>query len=151
MGLRQCEKCSEMVDEAKAFCPGCGHAFVAEEKRKEASKFDRSDSTVQFGQTMYNEMLSDMGLNISNVPNRGEKRVDVITSIKAEVTVPVQKDVKVPESETVKPPEKIPEKSASASNAKLYFLVGLAVVILLPIAIVSTISLLFDIWSRFSR
>ena len=40
MGLKQCTKCSEMVDEAKAFCPACGNAFVEEEERQEKSKFE---------------------------------------------------------------------------------------------------------------
>ena len=59
-----------MVDEAKAFCPACGNAFVEEEQRAEASKFDQLDGTMQLGQTMYNQMLSDMGLNISAAPDK---------------------------------------------------------------------------------
>jgi len=72
MGEKQCTKCGEMVDEAKAFCPGCGHAFVDEKKRTSVSDFDQSQSTVQLGNTMYNQMLSDMGLNISKKPKTGE-------------------------------------------------------------------------------
>src|SRR4051812_20452120 len=90
MGLRQCEKCSEMVDEAKAFCPGCGHAFVEEQKRQKASEFEKQDNTVQLGQTMYNQMLSDLGLNISKsgVP---EKRIEVIAPVAVEPAAkPVQ-------------------------------------------------------------
>lgn len=64
--MRQCDKCGEMVDEAKAFCPACGHAFVEEEKRTDQSKFDQLDHTMQMGQTMYNQMLSDMGLNLAD-------------------------------------------------------------------------------------
>jgi hypothetical protein len=64
MGVKQCAECSETVDEAKAFCPSCGHAFVDEQTRSEPSKFEKMDSTMQFGQTMYNQMLSDMGLNL---------------------------------------------------------------------------------------
>jgi len=78
MGTKACESCGEMVDEAKAFCPGCGHAFVEEEKREQASKYESFENTVQFGQTMYNMMLSDMGLNISKPPNAPEKRVEVL-------------------------------------------------------------------------
>src|SRR4051812_16043562 len=80
MGLRQCEKCSEMVDEAKAFCPGCGHAFVEEEKRQKASEFEKLENTVQLGQTMYNQMLSDMGLNIAG-SRTTEKKVEVIAPV----------------------------------------------------------------------
>ncbi len=79
MALRQCEKCDEMVDEAKAFCPGCGHAFVEEEARQASSGFDKAEKTVQLGQTMYNQMLSEMGLNISKKgPEQPETRVEAI-------------------------------------------------------------------------
>src|SRR6188768_2284766 len=104
MGLKQCPKCSEMVDEAKAFCPACGNAFVEEESRKE-SQFDQLDNTVQLGNTMYNQMLSDMGLNLSKtgVP---EKRVEVIAPVVPEppgqkvpaATAPVREAVSTPPS-----------------------------------------------------
>ncbi len=68
MGVKQCEKCSEMVEEAKAFCPGCGNSFVTEAKRETASNFDNLAGTVQLGDTMYNQMLTDMGLNLSDIP-----------------------------------------------------------------------------------
>src|SRR3954452_21759326 len=84
MGQKQCEKCGEMADEAKAFCPACGNAFVEEKKRQEESKFEKLDHTVQFGQTMYNQMLEDMGLDISSLPKPAEKRVEKIASIKME-------------------------------------------------------------------
>ena len=83
MGLKQCDKCSEMVDEAKAYCPACGNPFVKEEKRQQASEFEQADSTVQFGQTMYNEMLSDMGLNISKPPGPADKRIEVLAGSSA--------------------------------------------------------------------
>lgn len=67
-----------MVDEAKAFCPACGNAFVEEEQRSAPSSFEAMDSTVQLGQTMYNQMLSDMGLNVGKAPSAPEKRVEVI-------------------------------------------------------------------------
>ncbi|MGE3465297.1 MAG: hypothetical protein AB7J13_00045 [Pyrinomonadaceae bacterium] len=78
MGVKQCEKCCEMVDEAKAFCPACGNAFVEEEHRSIPTNFEEMDSTVQLGQTMYNQMLSDMGLNISKSPEPVEKSVEII-------------------------------------------------------------------------
>ena len=68
MGVKQCAECGENVDEAKAFCPSCGNAFVEEEKRAEPSNFEKLDGTMQFGQTMYNQMLSDMGLNLKASP-----------------------------------------------------------------------------------
>jgi hypothetical protein len=77
MGQRQCDKCSELVDEARAFCPACGHAFVEEEKRQTKTEFESVDHTMQMGQTMYNQMLSDMGLNISKQPNTPDERAAV--------------------------------------------------------------------------
>ena len=65
MAEKRCAKCGEMVDEAKAFCPGCGHSFVDEKQRETVSDFDQSNRTVQLGETMFNQMLSEMGLNIS--------------------------------------------------------------------------------------
>ena len=69
---KKCSKCGEMVDEAKAFCPGCGNAVVEEKKRASVSEFDLSDHTVRLGDSMYNQMLSDMGLSISKQPNRDD-------------------------------------------------------------------------------
>ncbi len=136
-----------MVDEAKAFCPGCGNAFV-EEERPKTTAFQKLDNTIQFGQTMYNQMLEDMGLNISDAPNLGEKRVEVIAPIKTEVTVPpIETDKKV----HVKLPEDIPDKPNSASNLKWYILGGLAVIVLLPISLWSAILLILDILSSLSR
>lgn len=81
MGEKQCSKCGEMADEAKAFCPGCGNAFVEEKSRTTVSEFDQSEHTVRLGNTMYNQMLSDMGLSISKAPNRGEKRAEMIEPV----------------------------------------------------------------------
>ena len=148
MALKQCDKCSEMVDEAKAFCPGCGNAFVEEEKR-EASKFEKLDPTVQFGHTMYNQLLEDMGLNISNSPNPGEKRVEIIAPVNTQIVPPAKTAVTVTVPPSVKTPEKPAEKSAApSSNLKWYILIGVAVVCLLPIALVSAVLVVLDIWSR---
>lgn len=81
MALKQCDKCSEMVDEAKAFCPACGNAFVEEERRSVSTNFEEMDMTVQLGQTMYNQMLSDMGLNVSKAPDVKEKVVEVAAAV----------------------------------------------------------------------
>ena len=70
-----------MVDEAKAFCPSCGHAFVAEQTRDQPSEFESMDGTQQFGKTMYNQMLSDMGLNLK--APREKPRVQVLQAIPA--------------------------------------------------------------------
>lgn len=147
MALRQCDKCNEMVDEAKAFCPGCGNAFVEEEKPK-ATAFQKLDHTVQFGQTMYNQMLEDMGLNISDAPNLVEKRDEVVAPIKSESTVP---QVNTSERAPAQTPEKIPDKAKYASNVKWYVLGVLAIIVLFPIALASVILLILDIWTRLSR
>lgn len=136
MALRQCDNCGETVDEAKAFCPGCGNAFV-EEERRDASKFDELGHTVQFGQTMYNQMLEDMGLSTSATPNPVQERVEVIEPIK-----------------TAEPLASSAAKRATAqtaskpSNLKWYILCGVAAIVLLPIAIGSVIMILLEIWSR---
>ena len=134
MGLKQCDKCSEMVDEAKAFCPGCGNAFVEEEKRQQASEFDRMDSTVQLGQTMYNQMLSDMGLNISQKPQSVEKRVEVI------VPLPV----------AAKPPAAVKEKP-KASIDRRWIILGAAVLVVIFLLLLAAITLIVLFWPRLTE
>ena len=116
MALRQCDNCSEMVDEAKAFCPGCGHAFVEEQTRSEASNFDTADSTVQLGQTMYNQMLSDMGLNTSKAPHAPEKKVEVIVPL-------------TPLAPAAKPAVKPPDTPKPASSKKWLIIAGVVLVL----------------------
>lgn len=148
MALKQCAKCNEMVEEAKAFCPGCGNAFVEEEKRQEASKFEKLESTVQFGQTMYNQMLEDMGLNISATPSPVDKRVEISAPVKTEILSPAKTAKTVVVSPAVATPEKTSEQSKPTSNTKWYILIGGAVVLLLLIALASAIFVIFVIWSR---
>ncbi|MEO8647772.1 MAG: hypothetical protein ABI539_01260 [Acidobacteriota bacterium] len=78
MHLIQCAKCGEKVDQAKAFCSECGSSLVAEDERKAVSEFDASAGTVQYGKTVYNQLLSDMGLDISEL-----KIADAPTAAKA--------------------------------------------------------------------
>lgn len=73
MRLRSCENCGEQVDKAKAFCPGCGSALIEEKKRTADSEFEASGNTVQFSKTALNMVLSDMGLNITEAPDRPSK------------------------------------------------------------------------------
>ena len=131
----QCGKCGEMVDEAKAFCPSCGNAFVEEEKPK-TTAFQQLDHTVQFGQTMYNQMLEDMGLNISETLVSNESPVEVIKPIKTEIVVP---PVRTSDRMRIMPPGKIVDQPNRSSNLMRYILGGLAVIILLPIAVASAI------------
>ena len=142
MAERRCENCGESVDEAKAFCPACGHAFVKEEKREQSSDFDRLDSTVQLGQTMYNQMLSDMGLNVSKstAPPAPEKRVQVVT--------PVAPAAPAPRSENASavPGDRAPKPSVDAKAKKNYLIwiivgatiavLGLALVVVLAAVLI---------------
>ena len=96
MGEKQCGKCGEIADEAKAFCPGCGNAFVEEKRRTTVSDFELSESTVRLSDSMYNEMLSEMGLSISKSPNGEEKKADAVPT--PPTTVPPIDTVQVPES-----------------------------------------------------
>src|SRR5438445_10111854 len=108
MGQKQCDKCGETVDEAKAFCPACGNAFVAEEKRQKISEYDSLDKTMQVGQTMYGKMMSDLGQSASRPPAVPEKRVEVIAPVAC----------------AVKPqPVRSPEPVAK-SNKKWWFIIG---------------------------
>ena len=134
MSQKECEKCHEIVDGAKAFCPACGHAFVEEQTRREESGFDKMDSTVQFGQTMYNMMLSDMGLNISKAPDVSEKRIEVL--LPAAAPAPA------------KPPEVRQDKPKGQSNAKWYIL-GAVIAVLFFFFVLATAAAVFIYWSRF--
>ncbi len=117
-----------MVDEAKAFCPACGNAFVEEERRSVTTNFEEMDMTVQLGQTMYNQMLSDMGLNVSKAPDVQEKVVEVAAAAPAVPLQPIAPAAPVPTAQSV------PSKS---SNKWIWIMVGvIAAFILLGIVIV---------------
>ena len=142
MGQKKCEKCGEMADEVKAFCPACGNAFVEEEKRQEASKFEKLDHTVQFGQTMYNQMLEDMGLDISSLPKPAKKSADVIT------VVPEAEASTGNRSAAAQAVASTAPKPARNNKAKWYILIALAVLFLLPLALATTVLIVLQILSR---
>ena len=119
-----------MVDEAKAFCPACGNALVEEERRERVSSFDTMDNTVQLGQTMYNQMLSDMGLNISRTPDASEKRVEVL---KPEPVAPIS-------------PAKPSTAQASSGNLK-WILIGGAIVVIAMLVVLFAASVILY-WPR---
>jgi|SRR5215207_1246920 len=73
MDTKLCDQCNETVEAAKAFCPACGNSFVAEETREKVSEFEASAGTVQYSESMFNQLLSDMELNISEAPDSTEK------------------------------------------------------------------------------
>lgn len=129
MAVKQCDKCNETVDEAKAFCPACGNAFVEEQKRSATTNFEEMDSTVQLGQTMYNQMLSDMGLNVSKSSEVQEKVIEVAAAAPA---APVQP---VAPSAPVQPVAPAPAKSR---NKWIWIIVGvIALVLVLAIVVVA--------------
>jgi hypothetical protein len=100
MPLRACEECQEMADDAKAFCPSCGHAFVKEQKREQPSEFQNMDGTMQLGQTMYNQMLSDMGLNLGDTtqpPQASRTHVEAAPAASIHRTAPKTRAVDIPE------------------------------------------------------
>ena len=132
MGSKYCGKCGEQVDEAKAFCPGCGNAFVEEEKRTTVTEFEGSEKTVQLGQTMYNQLLSDMGLSIGKPPGKAEPKVEVIRPEPA-----------------VKPVEAEPPK---AEPAYVKWLIIAAVVVfgLAVLIILAAIAIIFYLSPRFA-
>lgn len=137
MAQKQCGNCQEMVDEAKAFCPGCGNAFV-EEERREASDFEKMDNTVQLGQTMYNQMLSDMGLNISKSAPPREKRIEIIEPVASASSIEVQ------------PPKTEPapvSKQGMTSRTK-WLILAAAVLLIGFFILVAAAVLLYIFWPR---
>lgn len=146
MGLRQCEKCEDMVDEAKAFCPACGHAFVEEQKRTEPSVFESMEGTMQFGNTMYNQMLSDMGLNISAAP---DKPPEVVTQPVAQPVAqpPVQQVIQPAVQQVIRP---VTEAAKPAkSNRTTWLIIGGIAVVLLLLALIIVVVAAFVIWSQY--
>lgn len=77
MSLKKCEKCWEMVDEAKAFCPECGNSFEDEKARKADSEFELTGSTIKLSESAFDALLSDMGLDISEETEAGDNSAEI--------------------------------------------------------------------------
>lgn len=139
MADKQCPKCGERVDEAKAFCPGpsCGYSFEDEQQRTDASAYDKMDSTVQMGQTMYNSMLSDMGLNLKR-PD-AERKVEVLKPVAAQQQVlqPIASAAPQPAAT----PSPVPEVKKSNKKIWIITIVVAAVLLLLFVAAVALVGL----------
>ncbi len=125
MAEKVCDNCGERVDEAKAFCPACGNAFVEEERRAEASAFEQMDNTVQMGKTMYGQMLSDMGLNISKTPEA------IKEEIRTEMIAPIATN-----TPSIQPPAASPAKKSYL----IWIVIGAAAAILLLALLVVVIA-----------
>ncbi len=135
-----------MVDEAKAFCPSCGHAFVEEQTREEPSIFESMEGTMQLGNTMYNQMLSDMGLNISAAP---DKPAEVIIQPAAQPPAqpPVQQVIR-PAVQQVLRPAVEPAKPSGAGNTK-WLIIGGIVILLLFIFVIAALLAAIVIWKQY--
>ncbi len=137
MSERQCDKCGEMVSVTKAFCPACGHALVEEETRADTSEFQGLDGTMQLGQTMYNQMLSDMGLNIAKGAPPQEKRIEIIEPVAA--AAPVSKQA----------PSAVPQPTGS--NKIKWIIFGVVIILMFFLAIIVAAAVLFYFfWPRIS-
>ena len=135
MGVKQCAECSETVDEAKAFCPSCGHAFVDEQTRSEPSKFEKMDSTMQFGQTMYNQMLSDMGLNLKAPKKPAVQTLKpVVETLKPVASTPASAAPAAPVAKQETQPA-----SQSDPNRRRLIIIGLVAAFLLLLLIVAVL------------
>jgi hypothetical protein len=145
-----------MFDEAKAFCPGCGKAFVEEEKRERKSEFEQQDSTVELGKTMYNQMLADMGLDLSKKPKPAEKRVEVIAPVgspaKAKATAKAEKPSVTEKSAAPVPAPAAPitlrPSEPTGGRAKWIVLSILGFLLLFPPAAIATAGIIYDILLR---
>lgn len=136
MAQTKCGKCGEMVDAAKAFCPGCGNSLVEEEQR-EASRFETMDNTVQLGQTMYNQMLSDMGLSVDKGPSPQEKRVEIIAPV-------------LPNPKAVNTKENVPATSQGSRKTKWIVLAAIIFTAVLFLGLLAAGIILYYFWPRIS-
>jgi len=140
-----------MVDEAKAFCPECGNVLVEEKQREEESAYESMEGTMQFGQTMYNQMLSDMGLNISDAPN---KKLD--TPLASQVAEPNVRQPVQPVHQILQPIETgvsatpAAQVQKKAGGTKKWVIVGGIGAVLLLILLVAAILIGVALWSRYS-
>ena len=123
MEPKRCEKCGETVESTRAFCPGCGAALVVEEERTDVSAFDASAGTVQFGKTVFGKMLSEMGLNISEAPNKPAAVQPVAVKAQPAAAAP---------AETLAPEQK-------QSSRTKWIILGVAVILLAMLAFVGAV------------
>jgi hypothetical protein len=148
--MKQCDKCGESVDEAKAFCPACGHAFVEEEKRTDQSKFDQLDHTMQMGQTMYNKMLSDMGLNIADTQKEPVENVKpapqvIQPAVRQQVLQPAVSQTTKPSVEKTNADAEVPVTPRIDKRTKWVIIAAVAALLLFVLVIAIALAG-FAIW-----
>lgn len=122
MSLKKCEKCGEQVDEAKAFCPECGNPFVYEEKRVEATEFEKQAGTIAYSKTVFNLMLSKLNLDPSQPP--GEEKIQP-SPVEEKIQPQLQEA-----SDKFSPQEKTSEKKTNSGIIKWIILAAVGLIIL---------------------
>jgi hypothetical protein len=141
MGLKNCEKCGEEVDEAKAFCPECGNPFVEEEKREGSSEFDNYAGTINFSKSVYGRMLSEMEMEISKPATPESQPIQ-----------PTEPEIKPnPNLDSLNniPPKNEPIQQNNKSGRWIIFaLIGALFVIFLGIAVLLFLLFYFDVFSQ---
>jgi hypothetical protein len=104
------------------------------------------DSTVQLGQTMFGNMLSDLGLNISKTPGAAEKKVEVIAPA-AEAARPEEKATPAADTSKASVPPPVASgketESRPAANSNRLVAVGGAVVIVIWLLILIVAFVMF--------
>lgn len=136
MAEKTCPRCRESVDEAKAFCPACGYSFLEEQKRTDTSAYEQADHTMQMGQTMYNSMLSDMGLNLKKEP---EKRVEILKPVAGQPAQNPQ-PVAPPAASTPSQPAE-PATQEKKSNKNIWVITIVVALVLLLIFVVAVVAI----------
>ena len=145
MGLRKCNDCGEMVDEARAFCDACGNPFVHEIQPAQSGSPDSSIETVQFNETMFGAILADMGLDLSNPPNIPELPPQASQpALKIEPLNRSDATAHSPNLAGTKPP---PGGSFLTSRVKWWLLVGIGLIIVLTFVLIVLILILL-FWFR---
>lgn len=127
MALIECEKCGEQVDDAKAFCPACGNSLIEERRRTLSTNFEQMDMTVQLGNTMFNQMLNEMGLK-SGKPDGHDLPAEPPKMAPLPTTTVVPPAAAAPRSKLEAPVDIVPPK---ASNRKVWVITIVVALVLL--------------------
>jgi hypothetical protein len=135
MNTKRCEKCGEIVDAAKAFCPSCGDAFVAEETREKASEFEASAGTVQYSSSLFNQLLSDLDLDISEVPEKPAPA----KSAELKVKKPQSEQMPLVNVGVAKVDKDIPAEKPSGLRKKWLIIGGIALSLIVLLALLLVI------------
>ena len=101
---------------------------------------------MQLGNTMYNQMLSDMGLNISAAPNKPAESVQPVAQPAVQRSV---QQVIQPAVQQVIQPVAEPAKPAGSNSTK-WLIIGGVAVLLLFIVLVVVVLAAFVIWRQYS-